>query len=419
MVRRLKVLISAYSCSPGRGSEPEIGWQWVTQMARFHDVTVVTRTKNRALIEPELERLRGVQPLPQFTFHEAHPLLLAWKVRLKFVKPYYFAWHRRAWHRIANLVQTGQYDLLHHVTFSAFRYRTAIWNHGLPTIWGPVGGIACTPAGLLPWRHLPSLLFELLRNADNAWEASCLGPFRRRARRSQLVLASTREMQQLLRQLGLEAPLLPCMGLVAAEFPSREPVRRTGPLRLLFVGNFLAVKGIDLALKALKASGTNARFTLIGDGPFMPFIRRLASRLGLGERVEFRGRLPHAVALEAYPGCDVFLFPSLHDTGGFAVLEALANYLPVICLAAGGPDVAVHDRCGFKIPLGSRRSVVAGLAKAISTYDQNRDLLIQHAKAGRQFALQEFDWQRRGERMNQFYLDLMSKLARPGSASAP
>ena len=415
MGRRLKVIMSAYSCSPGRGSEPEIGWQWVTQMARFHDVTVVTRTKNRVLIEPELERLRGVQPVPQFVFHEAHPLLLAWKQRLNFVKPYYFAWQRGAWHRIEDLVQTGQYDLLHHVTFSTYRYRTAIWGHGLPTIWGPIGGIACTPAGLLPWRHLPSLLYELLRNADNAVETSCLGSFRRRARRSQLVVASTHEMQQALGQIGIEAPLLPCMGLVPAEFPSREPVRRTGPLRLLFVGNFLAVKGIGLALQALKASGTDARFTLIGDGPLMPRTRRFASRLGLNERVEFRGRLPHAVALAAYPDCDAFLFPSLHDTGGFAVLEAFANYLPVICLATGGPDVAVNDRCGFKIPFGSRRSVVAGLAQAIRAYDQDRNLLLAHARAGREIAFWEFDWQRRGEQMNQLYLKLMSNSRWPGS----
>jgi glycosyltransferase involved in cell wall biosynthesis len=407
MARKLRVLISAYSCSPRKDSEPEIGWQWALEMARFHDVTVVTRTKNRAAIKPQLDRLRGVQPLPQFTFLEANPLLLALKKRFKFVKPYYYAWHRSAWHVISNLVQTGQCDLLHHVTFSSFRYRTAIWNHGLPSIWGPIGGIESIPMRLLPWRHPGRLLFELLRNADNSLQASCLGAFRRRARRSQLILASTPKMQRLLLDLGIEAPLMPCMGLSAAEFPSRELARRTGPLRLLYVGNFLAFKGIDLALEALRASGTDARFILIGDGPFAPAVRRLASRLGLGERVEFRGRLPQAAAVEAYPACDVFLFPSLHDTGGFAVLEALANSLPVICLATGGPDLAVNDRCGFKIPLGSRTSVVAGRAKAISTYDRNRDLLLEHAKAGREVLSQEFDWQRRGERMNQLYLDLI------------
>lgn len=415
MARRLKVLMSAYSCGPGRGSEPEIGWQWAMQMARFHDVTVITRTKNRALIEPELERLRGVQPVPRFVFHEAHPLLLALKTRLGFVKLYYFAWQRSAWHRVAHLLKAAPCDLLHHVTFSSYRYDTAIWEHGLPTVWGPIGGIESIPAALLPWRHPRPLLFEILRNADNALQTSRLSSFPRRARRSQLVLASTHEMRRLLTDLGVEALLLPCMGLVAAEFPRREPVRRTGPLRVLYIGNLLALKGVDLALEALKLSGTDARFTLIGDGSFMPALRALASRLGLGERVEFRGRLPRPVALAACSNSDLFLFPSLHDTGGFAVLEAFANCLPVICLAAGGPDVAVNDRCGFKIPLGSRGSVVAGLAQAIRAYDQDRNLLLAHARATREIVLQEFDWQHRGEQMNQFYLELMSRLPCPGS----
>ena len=60
---RLRVLISAYACEPGKGSEPEVGWQWALQMARFHDVTVLTRTNNREAIEKELVLLRGKQPL--------------------------------------------------------------------------------------------------------------------------------------------------------------------------------------------------------------------------------------------------------------------------------------------------------------------------------------------------------------------
>ena len=66
MPKKLKVLISAYACEPNKGSEPEVGWQWALQMARYHDVTVLTRSNNRAGIEKELancfrmEKLLGV-----------------------------------------------------------------------------------------------------------------------------------------------------------------------------------------------------------------------------------------------------------------------------------------------------------------------------------------------------------------------
>ena len=68
MVTRLKVLMSAYACEPGRGSEPEVGWQWAFQMARFHEVTVVTRANNRAVIDRALADYPGAKP--EFIYYD-------------------------------------------------------------------------------------------------------------------------------------------------------------------------------------------------------------------------------------------------------------------------------------------------------------------------------------------------------------
>src|SRR5262252_2404814 len=96
MARRLKVLMSAYACEPGKGSEPEVGWQWALQMARFHEVTVLTRANNRVLIDPELERLKGKQPLPNFVYHDRGRVVLEFKRRFKAHKTYYLLWQRSA-----------------------------------------------------------------------------------------------------------------------------------------------------------------------------------------------------------------------------------------------------------------------------------------------------------------------------------
>src|SRR3954468_6504356 len=96
MAQRLKVLISAYACEPGKGSEPEVGWQWSLQMARFHDVTVLTRANNGPAIEGALAHLRGHQPLPRFVYHDRHKLLLGVKRRLGSVQLYYLLWQRSA-----------------------------------------------------------------------------------------------------------------------------------------------------------------------------------------------------------------------------------------------------------------------------------------------------------------------------------
>jgi glycosyltransferase involved in cell wall biosynthesis len=52
---------------------------------------------------------------------------------------------------------------------------------------------------------------------------------------------------------------------------------------------------------------------------------------------------------ELYRSHDLFLFPSLHDSGGFVVLEALAHGLPVVCLDLGGPKDIVTSNSGVVV----------------------------------------------------------------------
>src|SRR5712672_1266630 len=153
MSQRLKVLISAYACEPNKGSEPEVGWRWALEMARFHDVTVLTRANNRRAIEQSLEQLRGSRPLPQFVYHDEPAIILDFKKSFRATKLYYIIWQRSAREVIARLHKVNRFDLLHHVTFAAFRYPAAIWGHGIPCVWGPIGGIESVPFSFLPWSH--------------------------------------------------------------------------------------------------------------------------------------------------------------------------------------------------------------------------------------------------------------------------
>jgi glycosyltransferase involved in cell wall biosynthesis len=402
MARRLKVLISAYACAPRHGSEPEVGWQWALQMSRAHDITVLTRAKNRTAIEGEFAR-SGKPDNLSFVYLDLDPLLLYLKARFALGRPYYILWQREARKLVRRLTQEHRFDLLHHATFAAFRYPTAVWNHDVPSIWGPIGGIESIPAGLLPWRYPRALASEILRNFDNFLQVATMGVLQTRARSSDLVLVSTREMQETFTALGVSSELMPAIGLHTATIPAppREP--RQGPLRLLYAGNLLPLKGLDFALHAMKASGNNAQLTLIGDGPFRNSLAGVTRDLGLESRVEFRGRVPREEMMKCYANFDVFLFPSLHDTGGYAVIEAMCNTMPVICLAVGGPEIAVQPGCGVTIPIGSRRTVVTGLSAAIQFYDANRDRVLNDGREARRSVVANYDWELRRERMNHHY----------------
>ena len=227
MPKRLKVLMSAYACEPNKGSEPEVGWQWALQMARFHDVTVLTRTNNRANIEKELALLQGTMPLPGFVYHDEGPLLLWLKKRFRTVRFYYVMWQISAWNVVHRLQAENSYDLLHHVTFAGFRYRTAVWNHGVPTVWGPVGGIESIPWRLLPWKHRVSLFREILRNLNNIIQAAPFHVLPKRAQTTAVTIVSTREMERTFLQLGFKTTLMPTIGLHTSRLiaPLRQPHR--------------------------------------------------------------------------------------------------------------------------------------------------------------------------------------------------
>jgi glycosyltransferase involved in cell wall biosynthesis len=473
MARRLKVLISAYACEPGKGSEPEVGWQWAMQMAASHDVTVLTRANNRPLIEQALKALPASTPRPTFVYHDRDAVMLGLKKHLKIIKLYYLLWQRSAHEVVKRLNQTHQFDLMHHVTFAAFRYPTAMWGHGVPAIWGPVGGITSIPFRLLPWRHPRSLGHELLRSVSNMIQSAPYFSLPGRGRASAVILASTVEMQERFAQLGLQSEVMPAIGLETSSLPSvdgsrkafslsssssgregtaielrnrcekasspqpsppeeerekpsrflrsgsvnsMEEVRSISPLKLLFVGKVITLKGIDIALDALHRSGTGATLTVIGDGSYLEAARRQVQKLGLADRVFFEGRLTREQVLARYREFDVFLFPSLHDTGGYAVIEAMLNQLPVICLDCGGPAVAVEAASGIKVPLGSRQEIVDRAAMAIRFYDGDRHSVQRDGQRARERVLKIYDWQQKGQLMEQKYQQAVGAQSEQGAA---
>jgi glycosyltransferase involved in cell wall biosynthesis len=385
-------------------------------MARFHDVTVLTQAKNQAAIEKGLRELGNKRPELCFVYHALSPTAQRLRQHYAGFKIHYILWQKSARDIVSRLHQEQPFDLMHHVTFAGYRYPTAIWGHGVRTIWGPVGGIESVPLRLLPWSHPVSFTQELTRNAHNLIQATPFNVLPQRMRITSLMLATTREMQQAFAKRGFEAELMPTIGLNTADMPHQPHQQPNGPLKLLFAGNIITLKGVDLALAALKQSGCDASFTLVGDGGYLGAAERLSRKLGLSSRVKFVQRLPHEQLLALYPEYDVFVFPSLHDTGGYAVIEAMSNELPVVCLDCGGPAVAVADGCGIRIPLGSRARVIAGLAAALKRYDQNRQELLEHGRRARRHVLESYDWARKGEQMNRCYEAAMNCPSLPRAA---
>jgi glycosyltransferase involved in cell wall biosynthesis len=101
--------------------------------------------------------------------------------------------------------------------------------------------------------------------------------------------------------------------------------------------------------------------------------------------------------------CDVLAHPSLHDSGGWVCLEAMAAGRPVVCLDLGGPGVQVTSETGIKVTPGSPDQVIADMAQAFQRLSTDKDLRTRMCAAGRSHVRECFSWDRKSQAACRIY----------------
>jgi glycosyltransferase involved in cell wall biosynthesis len=402
---RLRILLSAYACEPHLGSEPGIGWHWATRLARAgHEVRVLTRANNRESIE----RALAAEPVGNldFTYYDLPQWMRRWKNHAGLAaRLYYLLWQWGAYKVARRLCSEIRFDIAHHITFGVFRHPSFMAFLGLPFVFGPVGGGETAPHELRKTFPLRGVVIDLARDIAN-WVVRIDPLMAAVFRRSAATLCKTDEtLQSIPSQFHDKCVVQVELGTDGAPAAPRQR-RDDDGFRVLYVGRLVYWKGLHLGLMAfarLLESRPGATLTIIGRGPDEAWLRELAQRLGIGDAVNWIPHLEHAAVLQAYLRHDAFLFPSLHDSSGNVVLEALSSGLPVVCLDAGGPAVLVDPSCGFKVRPGDRQQVVDDLARVLATLAGDRRLIRSMGEAARYRAREHFSWARQVTRMERLY----------------
>jgi len=136
----LRVLLSAYACEPGKGSEPGIGWNWAREIAlRGHETWVLTRANNQATIEAKLSGKNAISNL-HFLYYDLPQWLQRWKKLPGGIHIYYLLWQWGAYQFVKSVHRQKRFDLVHHITFVLIHMPGFMGNLGIPFILGPVGG---------------------------------------------------------------------------------------------------------------------------------------------------------------------------------------------------------------------------------------------------------------------------------------
>lgn len=146
--------------------------------------------------------------------------------------------------------------------------------------------------------------------------------------------------------------------------PDRSRTRK----RFLTIALLSNQKGVNYLLHAasLLRTKVNCPFELVigGDGSERQRLEQMARQLGLTDICRFVGLLDRSQVRDWMRWCDVFILPSIHETFGVVLGEAMACGKPVIATRCGGPEFVVEEGCGLLVPIAD----VQALADAMEQF---------------------------------------------------
>jgi glycosyltransferase involved in cell wall biosynthesis len=358
----MKLLISAYACAPHHGSEHAVGWNWITEAHRLgHTVWALVSPNHhdsitRACAErTDLASINWVFPkVPSWPLKQA--------LEPKWERTYNLLWQAVAVGVARDLHAREGFDAIHHLTWGGVRAPTFLGLLGVPLIVGPLGGGETSPWLLRDGLHFKAKLTEAIRDLSN--RTITLNPLVRRGLLdASVIFVKTPDTRRVLTQ-AMQKKTVEFIELGLQERQPPKGDRPHGPLRLLFAGRLLYWKGAHIAIRALAELVRrlpDARLTIVGKGKEEGRLKAAAAGYGLSNNIEFVPWLPQQQLFALYRSHDLFIFPSLHDSSGGVVLEALSFGLPVVCLDLGGPKQIVSSDSGVVVGTAGRNTAqVAG-----------------------------------------------------------
>ncbi|UCC44224.1 MAG: glycosyltransferase family 4 protein [Candidatus Zixiibacteriota bacterium] len=180
------------------------------------------------------------------------------------------------------------------------------------------------------------------------------------------------------------------------------PTPTAPPVRICFLKTLRPASGSDILIAAMKRAVEtehDLRLSIAGEGELLTELRRMVSDLGLGQHVEFVGRIEQE---EVYPFVSrhhFMVMPSRREAFGVAALEAAACARAVLASDVGGiPEVVRDGDTGILIPPEDSDK----LAAAIVRLARDANLREKMGQSGREFVKRKYLWDRS--------LDLMASL---------
>ena len=217
---------------------------------------------------------------------------------------------------------------------------------------------------------------------------------------------------------GLATPVIVTpMPVDAEHFAAGKATGRAIPPRVLYAGNLVPSKGVDVLLRAaaiLRDTGTSFRLKVLGEGPAAAELRQLSAQLGIADLVEWAPFVTQDAMPAEYGASTVTVLPSRGKAEGLGLIlvEALLAGSAVVGSPAGGiPEVVRSMETG----LIARDGDAVDLAEQIGRLLNDAPLRERLASGGESMARSTFAPEAAARRVAELYERVSRRGARSGA----
>ena len=404
MVEKTRVLIIAEAANPEWVSVPLVGWSLASALRSVVDAHIVTQVRNReaflkaGLVEGEDFTAIDSEAIAKPMYKVANVLRMGkgkgWTMVTAISALSYPYFERLVWKRFGAAIRGGKYDIVHRVTpltpttVSPIAKKCA--RAGVPFVLGPLNGGVPWPKG-----------FDAERRREREWLSYIRGIYKALPGREAMYRA-TAAIVAGSRHTASEVPAahqhkviwIPENAIDPKRFATNAAAHGEGPIRGVFIGRLVPYKGPDMLLEAAASLLKEGRLTLdiIGDGPMRSALEAQAKETGCADRITFHGQVPHEGVQDIAARCQLLTFPSIREFGGGVVLEAMALGVVPVIVDYAGPGELVDETTGYKVPIGNRAEVVAGMRAALEAIVADPSSIASKSAAGKARIEKEFTW---------------------------
>lgn len=183
--------------------------------------------------------------------------------------------------------------------------------------------------------------------------------------------------------------------------------KKDSNIEILFSGFLIRRKGVIYLIKAFKEISKNYKnisLKIVGDGPEKRNLESISNKSNLKNKIKFEGWVDHENLYKYYQNCDIFVLPSLSESFGQVLIEAMACGKPCIASNITGPnEIVLHNKTGYLFEPKN----VTELTKYISILIEDEKLRIKLGKNARKIVEEKYDWKKITEKYCKIYEEVI------------